>query len=349
MGKPIRAKTCLASVIIVSYNSENFIGDCLKSVFKSDFKNFEVVVVENGSSDKSLKILKKLEKKFPLRVIKNSTNLGSCRARNIGVKNSNGKYLIFLDSDVKVDHKLISEYVALFGKDKSVGSIHGKSLNAEYRNRFDSAGELFDSFGLLCDRAGGAVDRGQFNTVVNIASGKACSFACRRDLFQKLGGYDEDFFFFVEEPDLDLRVWASGKRVVYLPTAVCWHAYGTSFKDDSKYYSRYLVRYYGARNYLLMNIKNWGLKRLFIILPLNLTALYLMSLLFLLKGKFLDWAYMQKGIFWNFINILLILKKRSAVQEMRKVDDSELPDLFVKRPPSHYFAKAMSYLGSRLM
>lgn len=336
-----------ASVIIVSYNAEKFIADCLRSVFNSHNKNFEVVVVENGSSDRSLKILENLQKKFSFKLIKNSLNLGSCRARNQGVKASSGEYIIFLDDDVVVDKNLIGKYVAAFEKDRTIGSIHGKSLNLERKGNFDSAGELFDSFGFLQDRAGGAKDNGQFDCISPIVSGKACSCAYRRNIFEKIGGFDEDFFFLVEEPDLDMRVWLSGYKVIFLPKAVCWHAFNTSFKNRIKYYSNYLVRYYGARNYLLMHLKNWEWRTILKILPMHLLSFLGLSITFLIKGQFREAYYILKGLSWNFLNGQKVLAKRRIIQKkIRKIKDKDLGFLFTERRPiTYYFLKLKSYVS----
>lgn len=329
-----------ASVIIVSYNAEKFIGKCLKSVEKSRFKDFEVIVVDNGSKDGSAKIISKYCHYF----VRNDTNLGSCEARNQGARVARGKYLIFFDCDTEVDINCISEYVKAFEKYPDVGAMHGKSLNMEFRDKFDSTGELFDQFGFLSDRAGGVKDRGQFDFVADIASGKACSYAIRADLFKKIGRYDKDFFFFVEEPDLDMRVWLLGKRVIFLPSAVCWHAFNTRFKNSLNYYSRYLVRYYGPRNYILMLLKNFSWGRLLRMLPLQILALLSLAVLFIIRGKFKDGYYILRGISWNLTNWSYLMKKRAVVQRMRMVDDNNLDFLFKKGSMSAYFSKIKSYL-----
>jgi GT2 family glycosyltransferase len=347
MGNSGRPKISLVSVIIVSYNAEKFIKKCLESVFASRYGNFEVIVVENGIESQKLKF-KRQKCNLKLKIIKNKTNLGSCEARNQGAEKAKGNYLIFFDCDTEVDPNCISEYVAAFERDKTIGAMHGKLLKTDKRNFFDSTGEYFDSFGILNDRAGYVKDIGQFNEIVPIASGKAASYAIRRDLFGKIGGYDKDFFFFLEEPDLDMRVWLMGKRVVFLPKAVCYHAYGTKFKDHKNYYSRYLVRYYGPRNYILMLLKNFSWGRLLRILPFHLMAVFSLAFLFLLRGKFKDGFYILKGIFWNLFNVRIVLKKRAWVQKMRVVDDFDLDFLFEKRPVRVYFEKAKSYVGSKL-
>lgn len=313
-----------ASVIIVNYKADKFIGKCLESVAKNRYKYFETIVIDN-----------------------NKINVGSCEARNQGARKARGKYLIFFDCDTEIDKNCIGEYVKAFEKYPDVGAMHGKSLNMEYRDKFDSTGELFDKFGFLSDRAGFVHDRGQFDYIANIASGKACSYAIRSDLFKKLGGYDKDFFFFVEEPDFDMRVWMSGYRVIFLPSAVIWHAFGTKLKAKD-YYSRYLVRYYGARNYILMLLKNFSGGRLLKVLPFMTMSLLSLSLLFIVRGKFSDGYYMIKGIFWNVFNFGKMLKKRAVVQKMRKVNDGDLNFLFVKKPFGHYKRKIKSYYESLL-
>lgn len=346
-----------ASVIIVNYNnnSETFISKCLDSVSKSKYKSFELIIVENGSKRESIKIIEKYCQKITLldgllkpKIIRNSRNLGSAKARNQGADLARGKYLIFLDDDVEIKSDLISEYVLAFEKYPDVGGIHGKSLNAEFRDRFDSAGDFFDGFGLLTNRAGGAKDIGQFDKVTDIASGKACSCAYRRDIFEKVGGFDPDFFFLVEDTDLDMRVWHFGYRVIFLPKAVSWHAFNTRFKNSLNYYSRYLVRYYGARNYILMHLKNLSGGRLLKVLPLHIFALTSMAFLFIITGRFKDGYYMIKGILWNIKNFPYVLKKRNFVQrKLRKAKDSELDFLFVRpRLVMHYLQKTKSYLKS---
>lgn len=304
------------SVIIVNYKAEKFIDKCIDSVKKSSFRDFELIVIDN-----------------------NKINLGSCEARNLGARKAWGKYLIFLDCDTEINKNCISEYIKAFEKDRTIGAIHGKLLKLDDKKTFDSSGELFDSFGFL-------VDRGKDDSEAPIASGKAASYAIRADLFRKVGGYDKDFFFFVEEPDLDMRVWHLGFKVIFLPSAICYHAYGTLLKDSKNYYSKYLVRYYGTRNYILMLLKNFSGVRLLKMLTLQVSALFSLALLFIIMGKFKDGYYMLKGIFWNLFNLKIILKKRSEVQRMRKISDKELDFLFIKRPVGHYIKKVKSYLGS---
>lgn len=341
----------LVSVVIVNYNGIEFIDQCLGSVFNSAYKNIEVIFVDNGSSDGSLERVKVRFINEPrLRIVENKASLGPAVGRNRGVKVSGGKYLFFLDNDTKIAPNCINELVKVLEEDISVGAAQAKLLRMDSDNLYDCAGDYLGPLGFLIERSKGVRDTGQFDFITEILSAKSAASIIRKDLFQQISGFDEDFYMYLEETDLSWRVWLSGSRVVFIPSAVVYHAFNTKKKEFRKYYSRYVVRYYGCRNYITTILKNVELKNLFAILPLHICAWLVISLLFFLSGKILDWFYILKGIWWNFLNIGIIAANHQSInRNIRKVDDKAIFErVKTKEDISNYLRKTIIYLKTRL-
>ena len=215
------------SVIIVNHNGIEFVDNCLRSVLDSGYPKYEVVFVDNASTDGSLEYVKRTFDGDPrIRFIENSGSFGPAVGRNMGSRISNGKYLIFLDNDTKVMKNCITEMVGVMESDNSVGAAQAKLLRMDTGD-YDCAGDYLGPLGFLIERSSGAKDVGQFDFVADILSAKSAASIIRRDLFNKLGGFDEDFYMYLEETDLSWRVWLNGYRVVFIPKAVVYHAFNT--------------------------------------------------------------------------------------------------------------------------
>lgn len=122
----------LISVIIVNHNGIEFVAECLKSVSGNEYGNFEIIFVDNGSTDGSLEYVKKefaAEKR--LKIVENHASLGPAVGRNRGAGASRGKYLVFLDNDTRVDRKFITELVRVLESDNSIGAAQAKLLRMD--------------------------------------------------------------------------------------------------------------------------------------------------------------------------------------------------------------------------
>lgn len=313
----------LVSVIIVNHNGINFIDTCLRSVLDSNYPNFEVILVDNGSSDGSLAYVKKaFGSDARLKFVENRGSLGPAVGRNRGARASAGEYLVFLDNDTQTAVNWIQELVKVLENDRSIGAAQAKLLRMATK-KYDCAGDYLGPLGFLIERSRGAEDIGQFDSIADILSAKSAASVIRKDLFEKIGGFDEDYYMYLEETDLSWRVWLSGKRVVFIPGAVVYHAFNTPRKDFKRYYRKDIVRYYGCRNYISTLVKNLQIRNILAILPLHIGVWQMMAILFFLKGEFLDSFYILKGIFWNILNIrALIHKYKRNNQKIRRVDDN---------------------------
>lgn len=336
------------SIIIINYNGKEFLFRCLDSVLKADFSDFELIFVDNNSADGSIDFVRSNFNDERISFIENDKNYGVPGGRNIGSKKARGDYLVFLDNDTEVDCHWLDELMKVFRSDAKIAVAQCKLLNMVDRRRFDHAGDYLTLFGFLSERSRQSVDTGQFDAIEDIASAKGAATMMRRSVFEDLGRYDDSFFMYLEETDFCLRAWLAGYRVVFSPRSVVWHAFMTPLKETSKYYSRYIVRYYGCRNYITTLLKNLSAFNLFKLLPFHLISWFCLSVLFVLKGKPSDALWVIKGIAWNIVHVPSLLKKRFSIQRnLRKVDDKVfLRRIMTTEGIPFYLKKAFCYLNN---
>jgi len=345
----MRNKPPLISVIIANFNGGKFLPKCLSSILQEE-GNYEVIVVDDGSTDGSIQYLKTQESKFKnttkksrLKIIFNRNNLGAAAARNIGVKASLGKYLFFLDNDTKIKKGWFDEVIHFFSTHKKTGIAQAKLLKMG-TDRFDYAGDYLGPFGFLIERARSARDKGQFDKEEQIFALKSAAMIAKRNVFEKIGGFDPDYKIFWEDTDIAWRAWLAGYRVLFTPKIVVWHAYGTDQKSSKPYVSN-KVYYRGCRNNIVTLLKNLGIKKLFLTLPINVACWFLLAFVFLLRADFKKSLAIARGIWWNFVNFPSTLKKRRKIQKERKVSDDKLfAAVGAKRNILYYFGKGIAYV-----
>ena len=283
------------SIIIVNFNTRVLLKECLSSIFKNT-KNlrYEVVVVDNHSSDGSLEMV---EKNFPeVRLIKNKENLGFAKANNQGLALAQGKYISFLNSDTLVLSNAFKSLIKVIEKDSSIGllgpRLQGKNgqIQISARKRFPSLFSVFVEYTLplqqLLIRLNNLhpCDFGRKAHLKDLKTAHlmgACLLA-KKETIQKIGGFDERFFLFLEETDLAQRLTQDGYQIRYTPKAKIIHLGRGSIKRwpaASPYFLRSLFQYFS---------KYHKTQRLF--LPTILFLASLLSIVFLIPAfLFLFW------------------------------------------------------------
>jgi len=336
----------LVSIIILNHNGKEFLKPCLDSVLVSTYQNFEIIVVDNDSTDGSVVFLKDNYPIDKVKIISENKNYGVPGGRNIGFKHSRGDYIIFLDNDAVVDKNWIEGFLEVFSKDNRIAAAQAKLLSMAERNRFDHAGDFLTPFGFLVERSNGAKDIGQFDRVEDIFNAKGAATMINSAVFKELGMYDDSYFMYLEETDFCWRAWLAGYRVVFAPKSVVWHAYSTPLKDEKKYYSNYVIRYYGCRNYLITALKNASFLRLVKMLFFQVPSFLILSLLFCLRGKFSDAFFIIKALFSVVVDCRDIMSKRNLVQnKIRRIKDRDLFAIIQqKKPLSYYLDIARRYV-----
>ncbi len=249
MGFKKKERAPLFSVIIVSYNAVVYIADCLDSVEKQTFEDFEVIVVDNGSDDNTPAAVRRYG---DVNLIVNGSNKGFCAANNQGIKASKGEYVVTLNSDAVLDRDFLKE-LEKAAQDKNYGMLAAKILNKN-GSAIDSTGLELSSFYRFFDRGSGEKDSGQYDNRRDVFGPCAAAALYKREMLEDIycaGEYfDEDFFFLAEDFDIAWRARRKNWRALYVPGAVCYHA------RNSTDFNRDFRQYLSFRNRVFLLLKN---------------------------------------------------------------------------------------------
>lgn len=334
-------KQPLVSVVIVNYNASKFLLACLNSVFLNRYPNFEVIVVDNGSIDGSVEdVLEAYGNKNNFELIKNKKNLGPSLARNLGVKNAKGKYLAFLDNDTLPQADWLVYLVKAMEENPKIGAVQCKLLLAKNRKHLDYVGDYLSQYGFLVQKCQTEEeDKGQYDSEFEILSAKSAGMGMRKDVFDKIGGFDPDYFIYVEETDLGWRVWLAGYKIIFVPQSVVYHEFGTTTIINPTL-QNYSAKFHGTKNYIMTLTKNLETVNLIKILPVHVFLWICIALWLILKKQYKSGLYVFKGIGWDIIHTPAILRKRKKVQDKRVVSDQQIfPIVFKKVAFSYFYQK----------
>ncbi len=217
------------SVIMLNWNSIEDTRECLESFKKVTYPNYDIIVVDNASQENEADQLRK-EYGDQITVIANSKNLGFPEGNNTGIRRAleNGsEFVNLINNDVTVDSEFLTEQIKI-AKDPAIGMVGSKILNYYDRKRLDSAGGEATYWLMWIRNQWAEEDRGQFEKIVDRDFVLANSMLIRKDVFDKVGLMDPEFFFGAEEYDLCLRVKRAGFRIVYVPKSIIYHKSGRS-------------------------------------------------------------------------------------------------------------------------
>src|SRR6267378_3964832 len=265
----------LVSIIILNYNAGDLLSECVESVFKTTYDNFEVIVVDNASKDNSHKKCKtKFEK---IHLIENEHNLGYCEGNNIGIKEAKGDYVVILNPDTIVEPSWLEELLSAH-KTLGDGMYQPKLLSMENHKIFNSAGNMIHVFGFGYSRGKGEGDIGQYDKpeVIGYSSG-ACLFMSSK-ILDKIGMFDPFLFAYHDDLDLGWRAAQLGIKSYYIPKSTVYHADSYSFKWSS--YKFFLLE--RNRHYCLLT--SYSRITLLKILPALILVEIAILVLYLSKG-----------------------------------------------------------------
>ena len=321
------------SIIILNYNGGDLVVQCLNSVLRIDYENFEVILLDNNSTDGSMtNVNNKFGSKQQVKIIMNKRNLGYAEGNNVGVMESKGEYLVFLNNDVIVDPNFLKELVIVMKTD-SIAAAQAKLMFMDHPTKFYSAGHYIDYFGMVHVLGEFEEDKGQFDNVYDIFGAHGAAFIVKRNLFLKVGGFDSDFFLLFEESDLCWRFWLIGYRIVFVPKAIAYHKHGYAHKRSS-FGRESSLTYYFVRNRLNSILKNYSWSRLITVLPFHAMLLLITFFMKINQRDFGSARALIRALVWNVRNSRVSIEKRKRVQNMRKVSDGFLINASIIRRPS---------------
>jgi GT2 family glycosyltransferase/tetratricopeptide (TPR) repeat protein len=308
------------SVVVPNWNGMRFVGMCLDSLAKLDFEDYEVIVVDNGSTDGSREMI---EEQYPhVRLLKLPDNMGFAIACNEGIKASNAEYIVLLNNDIEVTPDWLKELYEGMERHPECGMGTTKMMFLDQRDVFYNTGDLFHSWSAGGGRGQGEKDLGQYDREEYVFGACAGAGIYRRDFFNKVGLFDEDFFIFAEDVDLNMRGQLQGLKTVYLPKAKVYHI-GTA--TVGLYSDRYV--YLCKRNDIWVFIKNYSL------------SMYFKYLFSIWKHQFADikyFTYRGQGQVlwkskWDALKMLpQMLFRRFQIQRTRTISDQAIEKLIIK-------------------
>lgn len=243
----------LVSVLVLNWNGEEIIEENIRSILSTAYRPFEVIVVDNASTDESLDILRS----FPqITVIENRQNLGYAEGNNIGFSRCRGEYIAVVNNDVVVDPEWLDAPVRTFEQFSDVGLVSCRQMNHFKRQRIDTL-YLFPTFHLLLGQMGhGKVydDIPLYREAGYVLGANGASAIYRKEVITELGGFDGIFFAYHEESDLQMRAFYAGWKCVYAPTSVVYHKGSHSFDKMKKSFF-----YFHERNRIWFIYRNFPL------------------------------------------------------------------------------------------
>lgn len=316
------------SIIILNWNGLEDTIECLESLKKITYPNYEVIVVDNGSKGNDADVLEEEYGDY-IKLIRNKENLGFTEGNNVAIREviNEGKsdYIMLLNNDTTVEPNFLDELVKCAKRHPEAGSIQPKMIWA-------SQSTLIDSAGLLYSKTGFGFDRGKFELVEKYNKEEeilgCCAGACLyqteavKDILIDGEFFDKDFFAYYEDFDVALRLQWAGWKSWFCPKALVYHKRGAAGGIKSK-----LTAYYGTKNQNWNLFKNLPAKFILKNLHLILFAQVAQIGINLLKGRFLLLPSIIKGRIDGYLGFGKILKKKKRIK--KRVDFSVIEKFLI--------------------
>ena len=306
------------TVVIPNWNGREFLGPCLNSLRAQSLTDFEVVVVDNGSTDGSVAFV---EENFPeARVLPQGENRGFSAAVNAGIESSGAEYVALLNNDTEQDPGWLAALVEAADSRPEAALFASKLVDFHDRRFLDGAGDALRKSGLPYRLGHRELNRSQFEQPSYVFGACAAAALYRRGLFGEIGLFDEDFFAYCEDGDVSLRAQLAGHRCLYVPGAVVHHVGSASTGGKRSATATRL----GTRNGILLLVKDLPAPLLWRWLP-SIVAGQLSRLLVTVASG-VGQAHLA-GLIEAWRMLPVMLKKRTEIQERRRVSDAYLNEL----------------------
>lgn len=344
-------KIRLISIIIANYNGEEYLKTCLSSVLLSLYKNFEIIVIDDGSTDTSINIIKEFQEKDKrIVLVKNHKNRGAAASRNRAVKFSKGEILIFLDNDTEVDKQWIDMMLPEFNSDSKVGAVQSVLLDFQKRNLIQNAGVRlwaetgwglpfyqWEKYNIVYEKLP--------NEIVAISA----AIAVTKEAYLATRGFDEMESVVTEDLDLSWRLWVNGYKIKLARKSIVYHwTKGVEMRKNMKHTKR-IIYFHLTKNSLTSILKNYEIKNAVIYFIYSaIISLGRAVLVLLRRGDAQALFATIQAFMWIGSNFSTIIEKRKYIQVRRKIKDDELFNTILLRGNPIYIYKN-HFLKSELL
>ncbi len=317
----------LVSIVVLNWNGKDVIFECLDSLLQQTYRPFEIVLVDNGSTDGSLEMIRE-RYGASLVIVASKTNVGFAEGCNVGIRASKGEFIALVNSDATMEPSWLAEMVKGI-QEPSVGMCASKIYYYGKKGLIENTGQTITRDALGRTRGRLEKDEGQYDSVTEVFCPSGCAGLYRRDMMEKIGLFDGLFFAYADDIDVGLRGRLLGYQCHYIPTAVAYHKLSASFGLLSSF-KAYLVE----RNRLWVLIKCFPMRHLLQAPWYTLTRYFYHfygifhrqgpAAQFLKKSSFLSLAWVAVKVYLStFWHLPHLLKERARVRRESKVSSRE--------------------------
>ena len=307
-------------IIVVNWNGIDHLQVCLSALLNQTYKNINIIFVDNGSTDESIKFVKE---SFPsITILAFDKNNGFCKANNYAMENSQSEFIALINNDTEADPQWISSAITTLTNHNDVGFVASRICFFDKRDLIDTCGDLYFSSGYPEKRGWLNLFSDEFNSPKYVFGACAGAAVYRRSMLNKIGFFDEEYFAYQEDIDLSFRAQLQGYQCLYDPKSIVFHKVGSTAKKMNS--SRI---FWSHRNHLYTLIKN---------LPLSLAGKYFFDIFFAEIAVFLS-SILQKNLkvfikarIAVFCNLKGLLKKRKIIQAKKISSDKYIDSIISK-------------------
>lgn len=315
------------SIVILNWNGKDDTEECLRSIYKSDFRDFEAVVVDNKSSDGSVEFLKD---RFPrriyknLKIVENARNSGLAEGFNIGLKHCSGKLVCWLNNDTVVDKKWLSELVKAVKSDEGIALAGSRINNIEAYGSKETCGAILNVFFQV-------VDAEKKDTETSFAPG--CSFIMKKKLFENAPLIPE-YFGNCEDVYLSMLARLKGHSIVMAPKSYLLHKGGASVKKISDF-----MAFHMEKNIILNFLILYKASTVFLLMPFFLAMHFFNLIAAVFTGSL---KRKLRVYWWVLANMNVVFRNRKIVRKQRRISDRQLiaSSMSLRFPSENIFGKA---------
>jgi len=309
----------LVSLIIVNFNGKSNLEKCLNSLKNVNYENFEIILVDNNSTDNSVEFV---QKNFTsTKIIKLDKNYGFAKSNNLGAKNAKGKFLLFLNNDTIVSTNFITEMIQVMKQNPAIAIC--QSLLLKPNGSVDSSGDFIDTLGRAFS------SKKKLAEITNILSARGAAMLVNKEIFCELDGFDEKFFASFEDVDLGWRAWILGYQVVLVPNSVVYHTGGQTIKNLKDE-----IKFHGVKNSLILRLTNFEFFYAFksIIILFFVTFSRKFFGVSIIKDPetsppLPSYKLISKGVLWIFKNRKYVFSKYRKVNSKRILSTKKLIEM----------------------
>ncbi len=331
----------LVSIIIVNWNGIKWLPGCFGSLAAQDYKNHEIIFVDNASKDESVSWVRKHYPKT--KIVINKENLGFADANNVGFRKAKGKYILFLNNDTRVTKTFLNELVKVIESHKKIAGVQSKILLMDHPDTHDSVGAFLTPTGFLYHYGFGKKDQKKYDKQIDLYTAKGACMMFKKVVLDRVTVnsdiFDPDYFAYFEESDMCHRVWLAGYRIVYAYDSVIYHKMGATSAGMNNAF----IQYHSFKNRIRSYLKNFGTLWLWTILPVHLVLCEIYAIASYLRGNWaLGWA-IERAYWWNIKHFSETVSIRRKIQrDIRIVPDSAIENLLLVRPRLTYYKNLIS-------